>query len=324
MKPSPEVKPRTEGRVLLIGAGFIGCHVAEGLSAAGIPTRLLSRSGLPLDLGGLSGVEVFAGDAGDPSLIADALVGVEHVFYCAGGLLPAQSNRRPILDISLTLPPLVALLETLRAHPGTGVTFLSSGGTVYGRPVRLPVDEEHPTDPITSYGILKLAGEKYLQMYAALYGVPIRILRCSNVYGERQPPDRGQGVVAAFLQRALNDEPVVVFGDGSIVRDYLYVGDLVRVMLELMPLPDGPSVVNVGSGRPASLNDLLGLIEDVTGTRVRVDRRPSRDFDVPAIVLDVNRLRRMVAFEPVPLRLGVERTWAWMSADKPAGAVLLP
>lgn len=313
----------SSGRVLVVGLGFIGSHLAEALIRQGVPVRLVSRSGAPPDLDS-PGTEVLEGDAADPTVLEPALEGVEHVVWCAGGLVPAASHVRPVTDLELTLPPLIAMLEALKERPGTRITLISSGGTVYGRPARIPVDEDHPTDPITSYGILKLATEKYAGMYSDLYGIPVRILRCSNAYGERQPPDRGQGVVAAFLHRILRDEPVVVFGDGSVVRDYLYVGDLVSVILGLMRAPGGPSVLNVGSGRATSLKELIGVVEDVTGRRLRVERRPGRPFDVPEIVLDVTRLRGVVNFSPLPLPAGVRRTWAAVQAAKTTGAVVAP
>ena len=190
--------------------------------------------------------------------------------------------------------------------------MLSSGGTVYGRPRYLPVDEEHPTEPISSYGIVRLACEKYVAMYSDRHQVPAQILRCSNVYGENQPAERGQGTIPTFLQRVLADEPLTVFGDGSIVRDYLYVGDLASAVLGLMDLPSEPRLLNVGSGEGASLNRLIDLVGDLTGKQVQIDRRAVRPFDVHEIVLDVSRLRSLIDFEPTSLEEGTRRTFAAM------------
>jgi UDP-glucose 4-epimerase len=320
-----------EARVLVVGLGFIGSHVVAALHRAGVPTTILTRSAVP---GGAQGspalriATLVRGDAADPALVGQAIEGASHVVYCAGGLMPAQSNLHPTADIELALPPLISVLEVLRQRPGIGITFLSSGGTVYGNPLRLPVDEDHPTDPITSYGVMKLASEKYIRMYTSLYGVPGRILRCSNVYGEGQPPDRGQGVIAAFLHRALTDQPMAMFGDGSVVRDYLYAGDLADLVVRLVglggigELGDKSELANVGSGVGTSLKTVVELVETVTGRAVQVEHKPGRAFDIGEIVLDISRLRRLVAFDPVPLEAGIRRTWDAIVARQEAASPL--
>lgn len=314
--------PKHKPLALVIGLGFIGRHVADALIASGVPARFLTRSGLPPDPGHLATRDLIIGDARLPEVLLPALDEVRHVLYCAGRLMPAESNVHPSTDVASALPPLIAALEALRTRPGVGLTFLSSGGTVYGNPLHLPVTEDHPTDPITSYGIMKLASEKYIRMYSSLYGVQATILRCSNIYGEWQSPFRGQGVVAAFLHRVLHDRPVVVFGDGSIVRDYLYVRDLASVVLALMDCPDRPGLVNVGSGQGTSLEELISVIQEVTGRRMRIEHRPHRDFDVKRVFLDVSRLRHLVPFDPVPLHVGIERTWRHLLASRPEVSAL--
>ena len=306
----------TSGRILVIGCGFIGERLVTELVSAGYPTVVLTRS--PPDASKrerIRGADLLVGDAGTHHFLNRALDGVAHVIYSAGGLLPAESNLNPELDLTLTLPPLIATLDALRERQGVGLTVLSSGGTVYGRPRYLPVDEEHPTDPISSYGIVKLACEKYVAMYSQRHQLPAQILRCSNVYGENQPSDRGQGTVPTFLQQVLADEPITVFGDGSIVRDYLYVGDLANIVLRLLSVPSETRVINVGCGDGTSLNRLIDLVADITHKRVLVDRRASRPFDVHEIVLDISRLRSLLDFEPTRLEDGTRRTFEALRED---------
>ncbi len=300
----------TSRRVLVIGCGFIGERLVSELVRAGHSTVVLTRS--PPDARKrerIRGADLVVGDAATEHFLRRALEGVEQVIYSAGGLLPAESNLNPELDLALSLPPLIATLEALRERDEVGLTLLSSGGTVYGRPRYLPVDEGHPTDPISSYGIVRLASEKYVAMYSERYEVPAQIIRCSNVYGENQPVDRGQGTVPTFLQRVLADESISVFGDGSIVRDYIYVGDLTSVVLRLLALPSEPRLLNVGSGVGTSLNQLIELVGDITHKRVRVDRHDVRSFDVHKIVLDISRLRSLIDFEPTRLEDGTRLTF---------------
>jgi UDP-glucose 4-epimerase len=220
--------------------------------------------------------------------------------------MPAQSEADPAADAQLTFPPLVRVLESLSG--GTSLTLISSGGTVYGEPQRLPVDEAHPTEPLSAYGVIKLAAEKLVAMYARRSGFSARILRCANVYGEGQPVDRGQGVIAVFTARALADEPAVIYGDGRTIRDYVYIGDVVDAALALIERPSRPEIVNVGSGHGYSVNEIVAAVERAAGRQLALDRRPARDFDVSEIVLDITRLRALSAFEPTSLDEGVRRT----------------
>ncbi len=249
------------------------------------------------------------GDIGDSDLLEMALSGVTHVILAAGGLTPADSAAQPLEDVRASLEPLLAVLDALRDRPGTRLVYLSSGGTVYGNPERLPIAEEHPTNPITPYGITKLAGEKYVALYRELHGVPGLTLRCGNIYGEREQSDRNQGVVAVFLERISRGEPLVVYGDGAVVRDYLYARDLASAVVALLDAEVGVKPLNVGSGRGESLLALVRLMEDVTDLQARIVNVPSRGFDVRHVVLDISRLRSTIHFEPLTLRAGLERTW---------------
>ena len=307
-------------RVAVIGAGFIGTHVAAALLRAGARTSVITRSppdARKLDL--LGDVRLALVDANSRDLLAPHLGDVDHVVYCASGLMPAESNRDPAADAHLSLPPLLNVLEILRQRPGAGITFLSSGGTVYGPSRAALIGEDHPTEPITSYGIMKLAGEKYVRMYERLYGVPATVLRCANVYGEHQPAMRSQGVVAVALDRAARGQAVPLYGDGSIVRDFVYVGDLARVIVDSIGAGGLPPIVNVGSGRGCSLAGLVDLIAEVLGRPVEVDRRPDRGFDVPRIVLDIALARRALGLEPTPLVDGLRRTLAARDPGAEAG-----
>jgi UDP-glucose 4-epimerase len=298
-------------RVAVIGAGFIGTHVAAALLGAGVQTTVITRS--PPDARKqrlLQNARIAVADASSVELMRPHLDGIDHVVFCASGLMPAESNRDPVADAQLSLPPLINVLELIRRAPATGITFLSSGGTVYGPSRAELIGERHPTEPVTSYGIMKLAGEKYVRMYEHLYGVPATVLRCANVYGEHQPATRSQGVVAVMLDCARRGEPIPLYGDGSIVRDFVYVGDVARLILASLRRGAKPPTVNVGSGHGCSLTRLVELIAAAVGREVVVDRRPDRGFDVPRIVLDIATARRTFGFEPTTLVDGLRLTVA--------------
>lgn len=310
MRDSPN--GRLVGRgVLIVGGGFLGSHLAAGLAADGARVTVLTRSRPTAGAASrIAGAPTTLADAIDPAVVNTALERVDHVIWCAGGLLPADSNRDPHADVRLMLPSLLTMLEALRSRPDVGITFLSSGGTVYGNPMLLPVPESHPTSPLTSHGVMKVAAEKYLGLYNDLHGVPALILRCSNVYGEGQPEDRSQGLIAAAMKSARTGQPFPLFGDGSAERDFLHVSDLVLVVRALLLRTDLPRVFNVGSGRGATVREVLEMVEAATGMKVALERHAPRPSDVSRVVLDTTLLRSFVSFDPVPLAEGIALTWA--------------
>jgi UDP-glucose 4-epimerase len=258
--------------------------------------------------------DLHLGDAGDPEQLEPALEGVDEVVYSAGGLLPAASEQDPERDAELTLRPLRAVLEALRARPDTRLAYISSGGTVYGQPDSLPVPETAPARPIGSYGRLHLLCEEEIERHRAEHGLRARILRCSTVYGEHQRPDRGQGAVVTFLHRIERGETIHLYGDGGTIRDYVYAGDIAAVAVDLMQRDDGATVLNVASGKGTSLLELLRRAEKQVGRAAVVERHPERGFDVHQIVLDTSRLRELTGFEPTPLEAGMQRTRAWLKS----------
>jgi UDP-glucose 4-epimerase len=316
---APACKGRAGGgrqgtRALVIGSGFIGSHVVAELTARGCPPAVLTRSrpGSAV-LSALQPDDLHVGDAADAEVLDEALEGIEHVAYCAGGLLPAASEQDPERDAELTLRPLHTVLEALLARPGICLTYISSGGTVYGDPATLPVPEDAPTRPLGSYGELHLVCEEAIERHRKDHGLQARILRCSTVYGEHQQPDRGQGAVVTFLHRIRHGQTIHLYGDGETTRDFVYAGDVARATVDLMGCDSGPAILNVGSGEGTSLLRLLRLAERQVGQPAMVEHHAERGFDVHRIVLDIHRLRSLIDFEPTPLDVGIARTHSWLT-----------
>jgi UDP-glucose 4-epimerase len=191
--------------------------------------------------------------------------------------------------------------------------FLSSGGTVYGRPHRLPIDEAHPLAPIVPYGRSRKMAEHMVAKAAAADGLRATVLRLGNVYGDGQPSDRGQGVVAAFLTAVHNRAPAILYGDGSVARDYVHVHDVAGVVHGMLRLPQTPSVVNVASGSATTVLEVADVVRAVTGCPLILEHRPARSFDVERIQLDITRLSGLLDFAPLSLEQGVARTWNALS-----------
>ncbi|HEY1854807.1 MAG TPA: NAD-dependent epimerase/dehydratase family protein [Solirubrobacterales bacterium] len=298
---------------LVIGCGFIGSNLVAALADRGETFTVLTRRPPPAEIAAAIGAAgLWLGDAADPKVVAASLAEASRVVYCAGGLLPAASERDPDLDRRLTLAPLETTLKALERHPDVLLTYLSSGGTVYGEPIRIPAHETDPAAPISAYGRLHLACEEMIAAARRNSGLRARVLRCATVYGEHQQPDRGQGAIVTFLHRIESGEQIDLFGGGSTVRDYVYVGDVAQAIIETMDSAEGPDLVNVGSGEGTSLLEILRLAEAQVGRRAKVASHPERGFDVHRIVLDPSRLRAITDFQPTSLEDGIARTHRWL------------
>jgi len=298
---------------LVVGCGFIGSHVVRELARQGRPPTVLTRS-RPEEEIAASISTLHLGDAADPTIVAAALEGVDQVAFCAGGLLPAASERDPERDRELTFGPVQTMLAALRQRPEICFGYLSSGGTVYGDPVRLPAREDDPTVPISTYGRLHLACEQMIERERQEHGLRSRILRCATVYGEHQRPGRGQGVIATFLDRIERGQEIDLYGDGATIRDYVYAGDTARALVALVDRADCPPLVNVGAGAGTSLLEVLQLVERELGREAEIVKHGERDFEVHQIVLDTSLLHSLIDLSITPLAEGVRRTHEWLAA----------
>jgi UDP-glucose 4-epimerase len=307
--------------VVLGGAGFLGSHVAEALLAEGKRVRIFDRKNVDLkNLEGMTGRWDFVGgDFLSESDQGTAIDGADTVFHLVSTTIPASSNQDPVFDVETNMLASVRLLDLSRRHGVKRVVFISSGGTVYGRPSSLPIAETHPTEPLVSYGVIKLGIEKYLELYRHLYGLSYCILRLANPYGPRQDPEGAQGAASVFLGRVHGGKPIEIWGDGSVVRDYIYVNDAVEGILAAASREGDAGLYNIGSGEGVSLNDLVAAIREVVGRDFKVDYQLARAFDVPANVLDITRADNELGWRPqTSLRDGLRRTWEWLGES--AGA----
>jgi UDP-glucose 4-epimerase len=280
-------------RVLILGAsGFIGSHLTRRLLADGFAVRGFSRKrpSDAVDLGTLNrgALEWRVGDF-TSRLDHDALIaGCTTVVHLIAATLPSARTDGIPLDLTSDLLPTVSLLEAAR-RAGARVIYASSGGTVYGQQTESPIGEGSPTDPICSYGVAKLALEKYLYLFGHLHGLDYVTLRFSNVFGRSAPSARGQGLIEIFTDRILRELPVQVWGDGSTVRDYLHIDDAVDAIMKSISYQGQRSLFNIGSGRGASINDIIALITNASGHRPEVSHTEARGSDVAVNVLDCRR-----------------------------------
>ena len=306
-------RPHRQRCLVLGGGGFLGGHLVEALQADGYQVRVFDRVPRRATAAEIAlETEWYEGDFGNRGDIAAALKGCQVVVHLVATTLPRTSNEDPAHDLESNLLPTIRFLAAAVEHGVTRIVFASSGGTVYGIPQAVPVPETHATQPLCSYGIHKLAIEQYLHLFHTLHGLEYCVLRLANPFGERQRSDASQGAVAVFLDRALRGEVLTVWGDGSAIRDYVYVGDVAQAFRQAIAYGAPTGVFNIGSGQGQSVNDLIAAIEALLGrpiARRYVDGRP---FDVPVNVLDISRAGRELGWHPrVTFREGLERTLSW-------------
>lgn len=173
----------------------------------------------------------FDADYGDRDFLLHALKGCDVLFHLASSTVPSSSNEDPIFDIESNLVSSVRLIEAAKEAGVKKIIFVSSGGTVYGVPQYIPIDESHNLNPICSYGISKLATEKFLSMYSYLGGPGYTVFRLSNPYGIYQNPLSLQGVIPVFMNKILSGEGLTIWGDGEVVRDFIYIDDVIEVFI---------------------------------------------------------------------------------------------
>jgi UDP-glucose 4-epimerase len=300
-------------RCLVVGGnGYLGRHVCRALRIAGLAVRVLD---LTLPHQPESSTEYLLGGFNDPASVGTALLGCDSLIHLGWSTLPATSNKAPVADAEDNLLGSLRLFEAAVVAGVGRIVFASSGGTVYGNPQTLPITENHPLDPGCAYGISKLAVEKYLHLFQQLHGIASTSLRIANPYGPGQDPHRPQGVVTVFAHRILHDLPIDIWGDGSVVRDFVHVADVAEAFVLAAQAVTLPTCCNIGSGVGTSLNDLLDSIEQQVGRTARRNYQPGRNFDVSASVLDIQQARRTLGWQPRrDLVTGIRETLAGLAS----------
>jgi UDP-glucose 4-epimerase len=306
----------TGHHLILGGSGFIGRHVAILLARAGCRVTLASRHPIicaaPEEIWNhVSWQSVELGSAEWDTLVADTDI----VHHSAWSSIPASANANPGGDLLTNVGATIGLLEALRRRGGGRVVFSSSGGTIYGRLHETPVREEHAVSPITAYGAGKATAEVYLSLYRALYNLDCRIARVANPFGAGQDLSRGLGAVTTFLHHALCRQPIVIWGTGEVVRDYIHISDVSKCLVKLAVGPRQEAFIfNVGSGVGISLNDVVLELEARLGRNLSVSRTDTRAFDVPVSVLAIERARNLLDWAPVlSFSEGMRRTLSDLS-----------
>jgi UDP-glucose 4-epimerase len=312
-------------KVLVTGAaGFIGSHVADALVGRSYDVHVLDdlsggrRTNVP-GSATFHELDIRSDEAAD--LIRDEKF--DALLHFAAQMDVRRSVADPRFDADVNVLGFLNLMEAGREAALKKVVFASTGGAIYGEPDPAindagPQPEHHPQRPVSPYGITKLVTEKYLHFYETAYGIPYVALRFGNVYGPRQNPHGEAGVVAIFAERLLDGRQPVIYGHGEQTRDYVYVGDVVLAVLAGLD-HDGSDVVNVGTGRETSVNELFRVLNTITGADADEVHAEGKPGEQQRSVLDVSHAAASLGWRPeVELEDGLRETVAWF--EKQAAA----
>lgn len=307
---SDRISPSSQPILITGGAGFIGSHLADALLALGFSVRVLDdlstgkRENLP------ERVELIVGDVADAALLRQAMSGCQAVAHLAAVASVQASVDDPVSTHRSNFIGTLNLCEAMRLEGIRRVVFASSAA-VYGQNGEgTAIGEDTAKAPLTPYASDKLASEYYLDFYRRQHGLEPAIFRFFNVYGPRQDPSSPySGVISIFAKRAVERLPITVFGDGEQTRDFIYVGDLVKLLVQALLAEDvAESAINVGLGRSTSLNQLLAEIGTLAGGLPEITYAAARAGDIRHSRADNSRLlTRYVLDEPTPLSFGLAK-----------------
>ncbi|MGN8213130.1 NAD-dependent epimerase/dehydratase family protein [Halococcus salifodinae] len=311
------------------GAGFIGGHLAEAFIRDGYDVVTLDNLNSYYDVDikrrnvecareaaeeGTGSYELVEGDIRDADLVDDLVDDAEYVFHQAAqaGVRTSVENPRRVNDINVE--GTLNVLDAARESPVERIVFASSS-SVYGKPTSLPYEEDHPTTPISPYGVSKLAAENYVRVYGDLYDLPTVALRYFTVYGPRMRPNMA---ISNFVSRCMNDEPPIVYGDGTQTRDFTYADDIVRANTKLLETDaaDG-EVLNIGSTDNVSIATLAEVIRDEIAPDLDIEYGERQAGDAEHTHADVTKANDVIGYEPTEdIRSGVRKFIGWYQENR--------
>ena len=306
--------------ILFGGAGFIGTNLAIKLSQDESNEITLVDRNInffedlrKLNLQNVSYVE---SDFSENTNFDKLLEGQEVVYHLVSTTVPTTSNQQIPQELFANIIVTSRLLESCVRSDVKKMIFISSGGTVYGKEVCCPLKEETPTYPISSYGLQKITIEKLLYLYHHMYNLDYRVVRLANPYGPYQRPNGILGAVTTFTYKALNNEEITVYGDGSVIRDFIYIDDAVEAIIKIATQNVEQKTFNLGCGYGTSIKQLLDIISSTLNIHLKIKYVEGRSVDVPVNYLDIQRYEKYFGtLNPISLEEGIKKTAEFMQRN---------
>jgi len=305
-------------KILVVGgAGFLGFNLLDYVQQSmreGTPELVVLSQNIPEASIHFPDVLFVEGDYSDVNTLNHLFEThrFTHVFHFASSIIPALSTQNIQRDVETNLLPTIGLMEVMKKFACTNLLYLSSGGAVYGNELPTHKKESQACQPISSYGIIKLAVEHYIRLYANLYQIDYLILRLSNPFGLHHRSTT-QGVINIAIRKALRGESLVVWGDGSQAKDYLFAEDISRAIMDLFKARVCNQTLNIGSGKTMSLLEIIALVKTKV-PHFQVEFMEAMPTDVQQVSLDITALRKHIPFELTPIAEAFEKTFAYEQA----------
>lgn len=294
--------------VLIIGGnGFIGSNLGKSLADRGwkVTSFDIAEPLMPD-----SRVEYIKGDFFDDNVLSDVIKGKDIIYHALSTVNPGNSNQKYMMGYGRDFIQTVRLFDMLK-ETDTKLIFLSSGGTVYGVQEKQPIDEDAPTRPINHYGNVKLCIENALRVFDIQAKSKMMIARISNPYGPGQDHNKGVGFIDAVIRKTLAGEPVEVWGDGEIVRDYIYIDDVCTLLGNLAEYEGDETIFNISSSVGTSQNRILEIVKSIDDS-VRYEYKPARSVDVRKIILDNSRIMGVSPVKLVGIEEGIRSVYDYL------------
>lgn len=308
-------------KILLLGAaGFIGTNLTIELAKKTEDeitlvdrSKAFFKSIVSMDL---KNVHILEADLTVDMDFDSILKDQEVVYHLVSTTVPTTSNQHISQELVSNVIFSANLFEACIRCDVKKVVFVSSGGTVYGKEVDCPLKEKTATNPISSYGVQKITIEKLLYLYRYMYGLDYRIIRLANPYGPYQRPNGVLGAVTTFTYKALKGDEITVYGDGSVVRDFIYIDDAIRAITKIVNGENKHRTFNLGCGYGTSIKQVLETIEKALGIKLNVSYLEGRKVDVPVNYLDISRYEKYYgALNPISLEDGIRKTANFMKKE---------
>jgi UDP-glucose 4-epimerase len=301
--------------VILGGNGFLGSNLARGLLLKGHSVRVFCSINSQLnnlkDI--IHNIDIIRGNFLSETDIREALAGIDYVFHYISTTTPASSIHDPIFDVQTNIIGSLQLFQIARDMRVKKIIFPSSGGTIYGDCTDDLIHEDHPINPQNPYAISKSTIEHYLRYFHRLYGLPYLILRYSNPYGEGQNPRGKQGVIPIFINKIKKNEILTIFGDGSAVRDYIYIKDAIDATISIFETDSIPSIYNVGSGVGTTLHEIIDILSHLAEKEIAPRYVEDSDVYLKRVVLDISKIHTATGWSPqTSIREGITKTWKYL------------
>lgn len=277
--------------LILGGAGFIGSNLSLLLDEENENMRIFDKVAPPLieKINNKENFQVIIGEFNDKTDFIGLTEGIDYVYHLISTTIPSSSISVE-KEILQNIVPTLKLLDACVKNKVKRVVFLSSGGTIYGNATNIHMEDDK-TDPICSYGIQKLAIEKYLFLYKHKFGLDYRVVRLGNPYGRWQNPESGVGAITVFIYKIINELPITIYGDGNSIRDYIHIRDAVNGILKIAKYEGNYKVFNLGSGHGTSINEIINIISSNLSKTPILIYNEARDTDVKCSLLDINRYK---------------------------------